>query len=287
MAESIVTIKALNEKSGEYFVLKNISWEINKGEHWVIFGMNGCGKTTLLSMIAGFKFPSSGEVKVFNQTYTNHNACDIRCKIGWISSSFFDRYYTHETALEIVLSGLTNRFGLDFAIKDQDFLKAKQLLKEVQLKDKINWPYHLLSKGERQSVLIARALMLPRELLILDEPCSGLDVVARTVMLSTIKSLAFDQNTTIIYVTHYSDEIIDIFDKALLMKNGRIYAQGDTRVLFTSEIISKFLEVAVEVYRDQYQQMQIYPCSRNHILSGGGTSYDCEHEHDEYLISRF
>lgn len=117
--------------------------------------------------------PSAGMIKVFGEEYDNENLLRFRKKIGLVSGSYFDRYYHEESALEIVLAGSLGTLGLDFEIADSDVLEAKDLLKKVGLGLQINQSYGTMSKGERQNVLIARALMAHPEILILDEPCSG------------------------------------------------------------------------------------------------------------------
>lgn len=259
MAETIIKTSKLCCKSGYKFLLRDIDWEIKKGEHWIVFGMNGSGKTTLLSIIAGFKKYTHGDLEVFGEHYTNDNIMAIRKKIGWVSSSFFDKYLRKESALNIVLSGKFGTLGIDFDISDQDVKQAKALLTELHLGHKINYPFDLMSKGERQNVLIARALMSNPEILVLDEPGTGLDVFAREHMLSTVRDLAEKTDVTIIYVTHYTEEILsDVFDKCLLLRNGRIYAKGSLKELFTSEKISSFLRYPVNIQRDEKDYIRLY-----------------------------
>lgn len=113
-SETIVEVKNLSCLSGSQFLLNNISWTIKQGEQWIVFGRNGCGKTTLLSIVAGYKQFSSGKLTVFGQSYSAENILDIRKQIGWISSSFFDKYYHEEAVLDIVLSSLSGRPGRAF-----------------------------------------------------------------------------------------------------------------------------------------------------------------------------
>lgn len=243
----VIKTKGLGCKSGYKFILKNIDWEVEKGQHWVVFGMNGSGKTTLLSIVAGFKDHTHGELEVLGEQYNDENILEIRKKIGWISGSFFDKCLARETVLDIVLSGKLATLGIDSTINDLDVIRAKALLTELRLKSKINYPFDLLSKGERQNVLIARALMPNPEILILDEPCTGLDVFAREYLLSTIRDLALTTDVTIIFVTHYTEEILDVFKNCLLLKDGKIYAKDTTEKLFDSEHLSQFLNYPVEV----------------------------------------
>ena len=239
-AETVIKVKNLSCLSGSQFLLHNISWEVKKGEQWVVFGRNGCGKTTLLSIIAGYKSFSSGDLEVFGQKYNASNILDIRKRIGWISSSFFDKYYHEERVIDIVLGALSGALGVPFEVENAHIAKAKRLLTDLGLKDKIDSTFDMLSKGERQHVLISRAFMTDPEILILDEPGTGLDVLARERLLATIKELAAERDTTIIYVTHYPEEILPSFDKTLLLRNGATYKIGATSELFTSEVMSDF-----------------------------------------------
>ena len=154
---TIIEAKGLCCKIGSRYLLKDIDWQIEKGQHWVVFGENGSGKTTLLSIIAGFNAQTHGSLKVFGQEYGPENILDFRRKIGFISSSFFDKALSRESALDIVLSGKFGTLSTGYGVRDQDVKKAKTLLGELRLRDKVNRPFDLLSKGERQNVLIARA----------------------------------------------------------------------------------------------------------------------------------
>ncbi len=250
MKDYVIELNRVSCKAGYRHLLKDITWNVAPGEHWVVFGMNGSGKTTLLSIIAGFKHFTSGSVKVFGETFCNDNILDIRKRIGWVSASFFDRYYTKESALHIVLSGKYGTLGLGTDITLADVRLAKNLLTELQLKDKMNRPFEMLSKGERQNVLIARALFSNPDILILDEPCTGLDVYNRSYLFNTIEALSKKKDLTIIYVTHYVEEVVPLFQKALLLKNGNIFTKGDTAEVFTDEVFQELLGYPVHIYRE-------------------------------------
>lgn len=245
MCNSVITLNKVNCKVGHRYLLKDIHWNVCRGDRWVVFGMNGSGKTTLLSIIAGFKHYTSGSITVFGQSLTNENVLALRKKIGWVSSSFFDKYYSQESALNIVLSGLTGTLGLDESITLSDCRLAKQLLTKLGLGDSLNNTFDMFSKGERQNILIARALINHPEILILDEPCSGLDIYNRNYLFNTIEKLSQNPNLTIIYVTHYIEEILPLFDKILLLKNGHVFHQGSIENTFTSSIMSALLDYPV------------------------------------------
>lgn len=264
--ENIVQLTGLGYKTGNHYILKDIDWEIKQGEHWVVFGMNGSGKTTLLSIIAGYLGYTHGELSVFNQQYQDDTILPIRQRIGWVSASYFDKCLSKETVLDIVLAGKSATLGIDDDITDQDVLRAKALLTELRLKSKINYPFDFLSKGERQLVLIARALMCNPEILILDEPCTGLDIFSREYLLTAIRDLAQNTNITIIFVTHYTEEIMDVFQNCLLLKSGKIYAKDKTENIFNSQFLSEFLNYPVQVGWENHRihvNMEVSPALKN------------------------
>lgn len=245
----VIETKGLALKSGHRYLLKDIDWQVKRGENWLIFGMNGSGKTTLLSILAGYRQSTAGKALLFGEEYTNQNALALRRRIGWVSSSFFDQCYSKEVALDIVLSGKFGTVGLDADLDDFDIIRAKSLLKTLGLAGKHHRPFHLLSKGERQNVLIARALFGKPEILMLDEPCSGLDILARERLLAMVRAMADNQDMTMIYVTHHTEEILtDVFPQTMFLKEGLIDRQGKTEALFTSSCFSDFLGDQVAVH---------------------------------------
>ena len=250
MSENIIETSRLSVKIGHRYILHDIDWQVKKGEHWVVFGLNGSGKTTLLSIIAGFKEPTSGQLKIFGQSYSNSNILDFRQRIGWVSASFYDKLYTRESALDIVLSGKFGTLGIRGAVEDEDVRLAKRLLCELKLRDKVNRSFATLSKGERQNVLIARALFARPQILILDEPCTGLDLYNRAHLFAILRELADHCDMTIIYVTHYVDEVLDIFKSALFLKQGMVAACGAVETVFTSQQFTRLIDYPVEIYRD-------------------------------------
>ena len=257
MSDYVIEAKDVGCKVGFRYLLKDINWQVRAGERWVVFGMNGSGKTTLLSIIAGFRHYTEGTVAVFGQKPSNETIQDVRRRIGWVSASFFDKYYTKEAVLDIVLSAKFGTLGVGEPITLADRQLAKRLLTELGLARRADYTFDMLSKGERQNVLIARALFSQPEILVLDEPCTGLDIYNRAYLFQTLEQLAASRTLTIIYVTHYVEEIKPMFDQCLLLKNGRIFAQGATDQWFTDARISQFLDQPVTIEKEQNGLMQI------------------------------
>lgn len=249
--EYIVEASHISLKIGYRYLLQDVSWKIKRGQRWVVFGMNGSGKTTLLNIIAGFQYYTEGDLKVYGQTPSNDNILSIRSRIGWISSSFFDKHFSKESALDIVLSGKTGTLGLWHDASLSERRLAKRLLEELGLGDQINHGFDMMSKGERQNVLIARALFSKPEMLVLDEPCTGLDIYNRAYLFDVIEKLAKERSITLVYVTHYPEEIHpDVFDQCLLLRKGKVFAQGETKELFTDAMISELLGYPVSIKND-------------------------------------
>lgn len=254
MNTKLIEIKNLSCKIGARYLVRDINWEIKQGEHWVVYGINGSGKTTLLSILAGYRHYTNGTLRMFGEELSNENILEIRKKIGWVSASFFDKYYSKESVLDIVLSGLNGSLGLDSKVVLSDAKKAKALLKQLQLTDKIYHGFDMLSKGQRQNVLIARAILYNPEILILDEPCTGLDVYNRGYLFNILEALA-KNGVTIIYVTHYIEEVLPLFQKALLLNNGIILAKGDTSEVFHERYFEEMIKypVAIKKIQNRYK----------------------------------
>lgn len=258
MKDSIIEVENISCKMGYRYLLKAIDWQIKEGDRWVVFGMNGSGKTTLLSIIAGFRHYTEGRLRIFGEEISNENCLRIRQQIGWVSASFFDKYYTRESVMDIVLSGKYGTLGIAEGITLADRRRAKKLLLELGLECRTEYTFDMLSKGERQNVLIARALFPKPRILVLDEPCTGLDIYNRAYLFRVLEQLAAKEGLTIIYVTHYLEEIKPIFEKCLLLKNGRIFDSGNTAELFTDEKISAFLDRSVTIEKDTQNMMQAH-----------------------------
>lgn len=244
----IIYINKVSWKREDKTILKNMSWTVQNGEHWCLLGLNGSGKTTLLNMINGYIWPTEGSMSVLGKKFGEFDLRELRKRIGWVSTSLQQKLYGSETALKIVLSGKFATIGLYDQTDAEDLNKAKSLMQSLGCAALIKRTYDTLSQGERQRVLIARALMASPELLILDEPCTGLDVFAREQLLYMVASVA-EQDTppTIIYVTHHVEEILPCFTKTLLIKDGEVFAAKRTDEMLSSLTMSSFFGVSVDI----------------------------------------
>ncbi|RCW73119.1 ABC transporter ATP-binding protein [Saliterribacillus persicus] len=245
----ILSLKDVALKKDGNWILSDVNWEIDNGDHWVLLGLNGAGKTALLHMLGAYYFPTKGSVTVLDKTFGKDVLGEsLRQQIGIVSASLKARMYEADTAYHIALSGGFASIGLYETPTDEMRKKAKYLLKQMGCLKYGNRSYRTLSQGEQQRVLIARALMADPKLLILDEPTSGLDFIAREQLLEAIEKITMDKDSpTVIYVTHHVDEILPTFNKTLLLKDGTVFSQGDTSEMITTDHLTEFFGVPVEV----------------------------------------
>lgn len=240
-------------------ILGGIDWTVRRGEHWAVVGLNGSGKTTLLKMINGYVFPSSGRMRVLGKAFGSYDWREMRRKIGFVSSFLQEKFYASETAEEIALSGLFATIGLYDRPKSKEVMRARRLLGRLGCGRAAGQPYEELSQGEKQKVLIARALVSAPRILILDEPCAGLDLFARERLLSSIEGLTrHRQSPTLLYVTHHIEEITPGFTHALLLRRGEVHSSGEKKKVLTAGNLSSFFETPVELrWRDGRARLHI------------------------------
>ncbi|MBC1436144.1 ABC transporter ATP-binding protein [Listeria rocourtiae] len=241
-------------------LLDSIDWAVKPQEHWAVLGLNGSGKTTLLKLLNGYLWPTSGSLDVLGHKFGETSLPELRKSIGWVSSSLQQQLREYDFAESIVVSGKFASIGLYQDTTAEEKETACNILIECGGKELIGKRYAILSQGERQIVLIARALMAKPELLILDEPCTGLDIFAKKRLLDRIKIITNLPHTpTILYVTHHTEEILPCFSHTLLLKDGKKYDAGPTQAMLTTEKLSSFYCHAVDVITLDNGQISVFP----------------------------
>ncbi|RKD24969.1 molybdenum ABC transporter ATP-binding protein [Ammoniphilus oxalaticus] len=246
--DHVIQIEQMSYRIKGKSILKEIDWTARQGEHWAILGLNGSGKTTLLNIINGYIWPSAGSVSVLGRPFGTIDLRELRTAIGWVSSSLQGKLYPSDRAEYIVVSGKYATIGLYEDPSETDWELAESLMEQLGCAHLKGRTYQTCSQGEQQKLLIARALMAQPKLLILDEPCSGLDLFAREQLLEAIETLAQSEGApTLLYVTHHTEEILPIFQHALLLRRGEVFCQGKVDEVLNSSLLSDFFERAVEV----------------------------------------
>lgn len=220
-------------------ILDGIDWTVRKGEHWVILGSNGSGKTSILSSLTGYLTPTRGRVSLLGEEFGCTDWRELRKSVGIVSSSLRQLMADGEPALLSVVSGKYAMIDYWGKAKRADKEEASRILKLIEAEHLAERPWGVLSQGERQRILIGRALMAKPKLLILDEPCAGLDPVAREHFLRFIERLGRQKlGPALILVTHHVEEITPVFTHALLLQKGRVLTAGPVSEALTSERIS-------------------------------------------------
>jgi len=238
--KSILNVTDLRIYRGSTVILDNLSWEVKPGEHWVILGSNGSGKTSLLSALTAYLTPSDGVVEVLGQRFGESDWRELRKSIGLVSSSIRQRMADDEAALETVISGKYAMIDYWGRVTAADRRAATHLMEQIECLHLAERPWGVLSQGERQRILIGRALMAKPRLLIVDEPCAGLDPVAREHFLKFIQRLGRQKNApALVLVTHHVEEIMPVFTHVLILKNGRVLASGLKKEVLSSRELGK------------------------------------------------
>ena len=233
------------------WILDGIDWDVGPNERWALLGPNGSGKTTLLRVAGMRLLPTRGTVEVLGQTYGRCDARAVRRRVPFVSQNTLRGLRPTQSAHDVVLTGREaaletwwHRFGPD------DHRRADQLLQAAGLEVAGDRPFGVLSEGERQQVLLARALMARPELLLLDEPAAGLDLGARERLVSSLAGLVADPATPpVVVVTHHVEELPPGITHAALIRGGRMTAAGPAQQVITSEAVSSCFELEVRVRR--------------------------------------
>ena len=222
-------------------ILDSIDWTVQAGEHWAILGPNGSGKTTLLRIASGYLWPNGGG-KVYRKGKTLLDLRELRKSIGWVTASLAAEIPLNEPAIRTVVSGKFAQIGLleqfGGAATASDFRTGLHLLVEMGCGYLRNQPFATLSQGEQQKVLIARARMTKPYLIILDEPCAGMDPGARENFLAALRKLSLQKKIpALIYVTHHVEEILPLFGKTLVLRAGKVLRSGKTQAVLKPQVL--------------------------------------------------
>jgi iron complex transport system ATP-binding protein len=260
-----IDVRNVTVQRGDRNILRDISWTVPTGSCAAILGPNGSGKSTLARVIMGQMWPTAGKVAVLGQQFGETDLNHLRESIRLVQSSGVVEFDPEETTLNVALTGFFGTVGLYHAVTPAMRRTASRLLRQVGLSREANQPYRTLSSGERMRCLIARALVVEPELLILDEPTAGLDLLARERVLATVQELTRAPNPnspTVLMITHHVEELLPKTANVLVLKDGRAAAMGEPNEVLTSAVLSKVYEFPVRVIRRGGRYwVQVHPSS--------------------------
>jgi len=243
----VVDLKAVSLEYEGKKALSGVNWRIGQGESWALIGANGAGKTSLVSIINGYLWPTEGKARVLGRKFGETDLRELRPRIGLVSAYLDGRIDPSQGVLELVASGRCGATRVWRRVTREEGARAMYLLRFLGCGRQARKRVEQLSQGEKQKALIARALMSGSKLLVLDEPCEGLDLGARESLLDGLSRLAKEGETAIVYVTHRMDEIPAGFTHALLLKDGKVLASGAIEDSLTSRSLSSCFDMVVRL----------------------------------------
>lgn len=240
---------------GDKVVLDDLTLRIQPGEHAAILGPNGCGKSTLIKTITRECYPlarKDSRLTIFGRE--SWNVFDLRALLGIVSNDLMASCTREFTAREVILSGYFSSIGIQpyHHVTPAMRQKTDEILDLLEIPHLAGREMTTLSSGEGRRVLIARALVHDPITLLLDEPSNSLDLQAAAELRSILRKLA-QNGTGILLVTHHLPEIIPEIDRVILLRNGRVFADGAKETLLEPERLSELFGVSIElIHRDGY-----------------------------------
>jgi molybdate transport system ATP-binding protein len=224
----VVELRHVTVRGGRQAILRDVDWTVREGDAWLVLGPNGAGKTTLLNLIQG-DHPQAyaQDVRLFGRSTESTQALwQARQQLGWMSPELHQHYPLDCPVLDVVVSGFFNTLGLHEACSGQQCASALKWLRALQLARRSQLSFGELSFGEQRLVLLARAVVKQPRLLILDEPCQGLDAHQRFKLLAAVDRVMAQGQRALIFVTHHPDERPNRITHLLRLRAGRVQEAG-------------------------------------------------------------
>jgi molybdate transport system ATP-binding protein len=209
-------------------ILSAVDWTVHPGERWALLGSNGAGKSSLLSLILADN-PQSyvNDITIFGRRRgSGESIWEIKRQIGWVSPELQRHYLSSSPCLRVVCSGFFDSVGLYRDSTDEQRAAAEQWLRALADEELADRPFGAVSAGEQRLVLLARALVKNPSLLLLDEPCQGLDSAHRNRILHLLDALCLQTSIALVYVTHHPDEMPRAITHLLELDRGRVIQCG-------------------------------------------------------------
>jgi iron complex transport system ATP-binding protein len=254
----LIKAKNLSLIRGGKKLLDNLNFEINSGENTLILGPNGAGKSLLGQILAVDQIPSYGSfLEILGKQIGQTNLWDLRKQIGFLSSRQLYGFEPKMPAWQIVASGVDNYFGkIEPEKLENARQKTRELLENFGISELFETAFEILSDGEKRKILLARSLINQPKILILDEPCQGLDIPCREKFLQELSHLATNQ--TLITITHHLEEIPLNTNKVIMIKNGEVFKQGDLDQILTNQNLSELFEIPLEIIKIGHKRFATY-----------------------------
>ena len=218
--KDIISFNHVSIRYGARTILKDLDWTVRQGEHWSLSGQNGSGKSTLLSLVCADNPQSYAcDISLFgHKRGSGESVWDIKKHIGYVSPEMHRSYKQNIPAIQIVASGLKDTVGLYAKPNEAERAQCRKWLDIFGISHLAERKFHEMSSGEQRLILVARAFVKEPSLLILDEPLHGLDDVNRRMVKDRVDEYCQDPEKTLIYVTHYQEELPHCIDHSLYLE---------------------------------------------------------------------
>jgi iron complex transport system ATP-binding protein len=255
LSRPILALEDIAFWRAETRVLDGISWTVREGEHWAMLGPNGSGKTTAIMIATGYVPSSRGRVFLVDGYISEIVLPRARLKVGLVSAALTDTMLRHRErtkGLEAVLSGKYASLGLYSRPTADELARARALMDRLGIAHLADRKFSIMSTGQRQLCLIARSYMADAELIILDEPCAGLDIARRERLLAGIgQACAENPHVPHVLVTHHPEEIVPAITHVLLISAGRVVACGPKDEVLTEENLERTFGLPLRLVRER------------------------------------
>ncbi|MFQ5937002.1 MAG: ABC transporter ATP-binding protein [Acidiferrobacterales bacterium] len=247
--ERIIEIENATVFRGDTQVFENLSLDIARGSNTAIIGPNGAGKTTLLKLLSRDLYPvrsDSSSVRILGRD--NWNVWELRSHLGIVSHDLQHDYAGHVRGIDVILSGCYASIGTYSyqQFSAETLQRAKQIMASLEVTHLQEKLFAEMSTGEERRFLLGRALINEPHTLVLDEPTTSLDIKATFKYLSIIRKL-MQEGTTVILITHHLHDIPPEVTQVILLKNGRVVAQGEKNQVLTDANLSDLFEVPIKL----------------------------------------
>jgi molybdate transport system ATP-binding protein len=237
LPEALIEMRDTTVQYHGLAVLNHLNWVMRRGENWAILGPNGSGKSTILKLILGDNLQGyANQVILFGrQKGTGETLWEIKKRIGAVSSELQVQYRKKMSAYDVIASGFYDSIGLyQYPTQDQR-TAVDQWIQLLCIEDIARQPFHQLSYGQRRMILLARAMVKSPALLIVDEPCHGLDIPNRKRVLDILERIGHTR-TNLLYVTNHKEEILDCVTHVMRLQKGKVLSQGRKEEVFKKPV---------------------------------------------------
>lgn len=247
----LIDIRDATLARGNVKALRNLTWTMRRGEHWAVLGPNGSGKSTLVQMMQGRLWPQDGSLSVLGRAFGEDDVAELRTHIAWVGNEVEPEFPEWQSVADVAASGTLGTLGLQFDTPGKKHREAAaRALRVLGIGHLAARPFSRLSQGQRRRAVIARALAMKPDLLLLDEATNGLDPVARESFLKSLSKLIRpDSRPAILYITHHTEEILPAFTHVLLLRGGKVVAAGPKARVLTPALLEKTFGAKLRVTR--------------------------------------